>query len=287
MKPGPREILESPDCVLCGVSRKRPLFSKPSGRGEHFTLVKCAGCGLKYLSPRPTEEALRSYYQSSYFTKRTDRGYDNYFSSEIRAEVTRVLELNLQDLGFFKYEASLAASRRYLDIGCATGYSVLYMKERGWESIGIDIAGPCIRYGRDNLGLDLIDGDYLTQNFDAPFQLISLWATLEHLHRPDQVVRKIHRDLAPGGRVYLSTCRAGGWMRLFGKNWRYYNFPEHLYYFNWRQLARLMEECGFTVERRAFYGSGVGKPGGPLRKLADRSAKALNLGDMVILSGIK
>ncbi len=227
------------------------------------------------------------YYQGSYFTTRTDRGYDNYFSEDLMREITRVLLLNLEDLGFFEYENSLKGKRSSLDIGCAAGYSVRLMNERGWDSLGIDIAGECIRFGREQLGLRLMEGDYLATEFPAPFQLITLWATIEHLHRPDLVLQKAYADLAPGGMLYLSTCRAGGFMKLFGRNWRYYNFPEHLYYFSYRHMKRHLEQCGFSVTRRAFYGSGVGKAGSISRQAADWAAKHLQLGDMMIVAARK
>lgn len=280
-------VLESPACVLCGSDSYRFLFKKPSSRGEEFTLVACRRCGLRFLSPRPTSEAIKTYYEPAYFTSRTDRGYDNYFSDSIKAEVTRVLALNLADLGFLKFEKPLTDTRRYLDIGCAAGYSVLFMKQRGWDAAGIDIAGECIRHGKDNLGLNLTMGDYLATRYDSPFQLITLWATIEHLHRPDLIMQKIHGDLAPGGMVYLSTCRAGGFMKMFGTRWRYYNFPEHLYYFTFRQLKKLLENTGFAVEHRAFYGSGYGKAGSLQRKAADWAAKRLSLGDMMIIAARK
>ena len=42
-----------------------------------------------------------------YFLRRTDRGYNNYFSEEMRKEVCRVYEQNLKDLKFDDYEESL------------------------------------------------------------------------------------------------------------------------------------------------------------------------------------
>jgi SAM-dependent methyltransferase len=281
------EDLEYPACIICGSDSYRHLFCKASTRGEKFALVACDHCGLRFISPRPTPDLILKYYEASYFTSRTDRGYDNYFSEKTRNEVTRVLELNLADLGFFDYEKGLPALRRYLDIGCAAGYSVWFMKERGWDAGGIDIAGECVRHGRDSLGLNLTEGDFLSARYENPFHLITLWATIEHLHRPDLVVKKIHGDLFPGGMVFISTCRAGGFMKLLGRQWRYYNFPEHLYYFTFKQMKRLLEREGFEVERRAFYGSGLGRAGSLLRKTADWTAKRFLLGDMMIIAARK
>ncbi|MCX7679581.1 MAG: class I SAM-dependent methyltransferase [Spirochaetes bacterium] len=279
--------METPECILCGNTAQKFLFEKSSSPSETFRLVKCTVCGLRFISPRPTPEASKRRYQSTYFTQRTDRGYNDYFSEKTMREITRVLELNLRDLRFFEFERSIAKPRRYLDIGCAAGYSVYYMQNRGWDAWGIDIASHCISFGKEKYQLNLIEGDYLETEFDAPFDCITLWATIEHLHRPDLVLRKIHRDLSEGGLLMISTCRAGGFMHLFGNKWRYYNFPEHLYFFTYRQLVHLLEKTSFAVHAHAFYGSGIGKPKSVVRTLADKIAKSFSLGDMMIIAAKK
>ncbi len=280
---------ETIDCILCRNAGQRPLFTKPAENGELFRLVQCTSCGLRYLSPRPAPDEIGRYYTRKYFTRRTDRGYDDYFSDELRREIERVMELNLRDLGFYRFEESLTDPRRVLDIGCAAGYFVAYMKNRGWDSQGIDISADCVRHAKERLSLDVRCGDYLTGEYRDKFHLITLWASLEHLHRPDLFLEKIHSDLAEGGRLYLTTCRAGGasFMRFFGQNWRFYNFPEHLYFFSYSQLKRLLEMKGFRVERCITYGSGWGKPGGRCRKAADYLARHWKMGDMMLISAVR
>lgn len=279
--------MENPPCILCGCTKNKFLFEKTSNTSESFRLVQCTACGLRFVSPRPIFEVLQLRYQSTYFTQRTDRGYDDYFSEKTMQEIMRVLELNLRDLHFFEFEKTCKSPRRYLDIGCAAGYSVLYMHNRGWDAWGIDIASQCISFGKNHLKLNLIEGDYLSTEFSKPFDCITLWATIEHLHRPDLFLQKIHRDLSPGGLLMISTCRVGGFMRLFGKNWRFYNFPEHLYFFTFPQLVRLLKNSSFTIYAHAFYGSGIGTPTSRIRKIADTLAKSLSLGDMMIVAAKK
>jgi len=281
--------MEEAHCILCGPAGRRAVFARPSADGEMFTLVRCASCGLRYLSPRPSENEIGRYYQSTYFTRRTDRGYDNYFAPGTRTEIERLFLLNLGDLGFQAYEASLDGHRRSLDIGCAAGYFVNMLAGRGWEASGIDISESCVSFARDRLGLDVVQGSYLEKSYENKFDLITLWATIEHLHRPDLFLEKIHNDLDDGGRLYLSTCRAGGtsFMRLFGSRWRYYNFPEHLYFFSIRQMRRLLAARGFRIVALGTYGSGFGRPGSPARKAADFAAKRFGLGDMMLIAAEK
>lgn len=279
--------MEDTNCILCGETRQQPLFSKESRQGESFRLVRCPSCGLQYLSPRPDENEIAAYYSDDYFTRRDDRGYNNYLSDEVRAEIERVFALNLKDLGFFDYE-DIYGARRCLDVGCAAGYFVEYMRKRGWDAQGIDVAGGMVRSAKER-GLSVEEGSYLTREYDEPFRLITLWATIEHLHHPERFIEKIERDLVPGGMLYISTCRVGGFnfMRLFGRKWRFYNFPEHLVFFSIETLRRLLVERNFTVSVVKTYGSGVGTGGSLRKRIADWMAKYLGLGDMMIIAARK
>ncbi len=272
-------------CLVCGSSDFAPLFSRDSGRGEIFSLVKCRNCGLEFIHPAPDPSVTESCYGLNYFTVRTDRGYNNYFSPEQKAENERVFTMNLRDLNFFDFEKTLAGKKSSLDIGCAAGYFVSFMKQRGWTASGIDISEPCVNFAA-GAGLDVVLGNYLETEYREPFDCITMWASIEHLQRPDLFLRKARRDLRHGGRLYISTCCAGSvFMKLAGRNWRFYNFPEHLVYFSLKNLSMLMKEAGFTVEKAAFYGSGFGSQGSVIRHFADFAAKKFRLGDMMIISG--
>lgn len=280
--------MEHVRCVICGSDERRPLFSKESRGGEPFTLVKCGRCGMRFVSPRPDEDEIGAYYGDSYFTTRTDRGYNNYFSETTRREIERVIGMNLADLGFFGFEASRAGEKRVLDIGCAAGYFLAFMRDRGWDTTGVDISPSCVEFAR-GAGLAVYEDDYLDISFARPFDLITLWASIEHLHRPDLFLEKAHDELKDGGRLYLSTCRAGGinFMRLFGREWRFYNFPEHLWFFSRPAIQHILEKNGFRIVRYATYGSGFGKPGSFPRKTADAMAKRLRMGDMMLVAAEK
>ena len=280
--------MEHVKCVICGSDERRPLFSKKSRGGDPFTLVSCSRCGLQFVSPRPDINEIGAYYGDSYFATRTDRGYDNYFSEETRREIERVIRLNLADMDFFGFEGALAGEKRVLDIGCAAGYFLSFMRDRGWDVTGVDISPSCVEFAH-GAGLAVYEDDYLEISFARPFDLITLWASIEHLHRPDLFLQKARDELKDGGRLYISTCRAGGanFMRLFGREWRFYNFPEHLWFFSRPAMKKILEKNGFRIVRYATYGSGFGKPGSLPRKAADAMAKRLRMGDMMLVAAEK
>jgi SAM-dependent methyltransferase len=273
-------------CPVCGGKKFRFLFDKEGSGRKIFSLYKCAGCSLELLRPFPSDAEIDGCYQGDYFAKRTDRGYDDYFSEKVRTEIERVFRLNLRDLDFDDYEKTLEKPFS-LDIGCAAGYFVSYMHERGWNSCGIEVSEPCVEFAKKN-NLNVIRGDYLQTEFPYKFDLITMWATIEHLKNPDKFIKKIFRDLKPGGILIVSTCRRGiSFSSLFGKKWRFYNFPEHLCFFNTRNLKRLVSERGFSVNKTVTYGSGIGRGGDIKKKIADFLAKRFFLGDMILLSAQK
>jgi 2-polyprenyl-3-methyl-5-hydroxy-6-metoxy-1,4-benzoquinol methylase len=280
--------LFTPACPVCGFDEAAPLFKKKGASGREFQLVKCRSCGLEFIHPKPSAEELNECYQSDYFTKRTDRGYDNYFSPEIRGEIERVIKLNLKGLSFNPFEFSMPGEKRSLDIGCAAGYFVNYIASRGWNAQGIEVSKPCVEFARNKLRLNVIDADYLETRYTEKFDLITLWATIEHLPDPRSVIRKIFNDLREGGMLYVSTCRTGGFFqRMTKSSWRYYNFPEHVYFFSLPNLRRLLADNGFKVKKCFTYGSGFGKPKSFMRRIADFAARHFGMGDMMVIAAIK
>ncbi|PJZ85600.1 class I SAM-dependent methyltransferase [Leptospira harrisiae] len=283
-------------CNTCGENRFRPIFTKESPLGETFSIVSCVRCGLVQVNPQPDFLAVKKYYDDSYFTQRTERGYDNYYSDKLRTEISRVFQLNLKDLDFFSWEkvriSQLPPGEKLssLDIGCAAGYFVTYQKERGYDAFGIEIADGPVRFARETLKLNIFQENFLDwdNQFQKQFDVITLWATIEHLHNPKETLEKIQKHLKPGGVLILSTCRYGLLAKLGGKNWRYLNVPEHLYYYSYQGLKNLLLSLGYRNPVSFTYGSGMTSRAGAslsfkLRKrVMDQLVKWFQLGDMMV-----
>lgn len=281
--------MQSVPCNTCSNFEFTPLFSKASPKGEIFQIVECKKCKLVQVNPQPSLEEVSKYYEDSYFTQRTDRGYDNYYSEETKKEIARVFNLNLKDLGFFDWERMLGSERSALDVGCAAGYFLDYLKSRNWKTKGLDIASGPVRFAKETLGLDVEQKDFLTWDLDGKekFDLITLWASIEHLHQPKETLQKILKHLKPGGRMILSTCRYGVLAKYLGPKWRYLNVPEHLYYYSLPGIISLGNELGYIPLGHISYGSGLtAKKGSGIfyknsKKFADWAVKKFDQGDMM------
>ncbi|HRP70893.1 MAG TPA: class I SAM-dependent methyltransferase [Turneriella sp.] len=140
------------------------------------------------------------------------------------------------------------------------------------------------------LGRPLLDDNFLTHNFgEQQFDLITHWATLEHLPDAKKFLQKMASLLAPEGKIYLSTCNTGYFARRYANAWRYLNVPEHVFYFNKKSLTHLAHSVSLKINRAFSYGSGFTAIENSnlyyrLRKrFFDQMARFLLSGDMIVI----
>lgn len=105
---------------------------------------------------------------------------------------------------------------RLLDIGCGDGYVVHELARSGKEVIGLDITMEGLRCGRDELiqhsdayprGIPrLVLGSAFHLPFAAGFfDGVVLSEVIEHVEEGGALLHEVHRVLAPGGTLIVST----------------------------------------------------------------------------------
>ncbi|MFP4566379.1 MAG: class I SAM-dependent methyltransferase [Spirochaetaceae bacterium] len=270
MQPNSSERFEEVTCAVCGSADARERYALPEAR-----FVRCRRCGHTYQSPRPVFDDLKERYQDAYF----DYEIDN------EQAFFRLMLQGLGDIDFRRIESSLNGTRRFLDVGCATGMLLEHMKDRGWTVHGVEICAPAAEYGTRQRGVP-IDVATLEDSGlpTAAFDVVHLSHLIEHVPDPRTFLAEAARVTKIGGHLVMVTPDIGGFQsRLFGKRWRS-AIADHLHLFSYRVLRRLVEESGFEVVRkRSWGGIAAGMASGRLKRLADTWAKRLNVGDVMIL----
>jgi SAM-dependent methyltransferase len=247
--PAPETLcLERSSCCVCGDVGA----SVPVGVGEDFEYrtsadtflaMRCEGCGLVYLDPRPAESELSRIYPENY------HAFD--FSAErfgFVYKVRRRLEAR-RTLGWCE---GLGEDARILDVGCGDGFHLRLLRDfgrPGWRLEGVDPS----RRAADTAaraGLKVHEGT--VERLDLPassYDLALLVATIEHVADPAGVLRSVRALLKPGGRAVVVTDNTDTLdFKLFGgRHWGGYHFPRHWNLFNPRALRRLAEKTGFEV----------------------------------------
>jgi SAM-dependent methyltransferase len=226
---------ETIDCPICGGREFQALFEKA---GEHF--VRCAGCALTLINPRRRSDVLRARYDAAY-----SAGYTRKADKKLRRSRHRVRRLTRE----------YRLHGRWLDVGCSAGFIVKAAEEAGFEAFGVDVEEGGIAYGREQLGLHglacglLEDQRYPAASFDA----ISAYDVIEHVPDLNRFVAELKRILAPCGVLDLGTPDIGHWRvprRL--ETWAEFKPSEHLYYFNYGTLSRLLGQHGMKIDRKRF-----------------------------------
>ena len=242
---------EEVTCNLCRVNDEDFLFRTPE------RIVRCRRCGLIYCNPRLDAASLQHIYSKDYFVLDEDKSgidykaYANYVNEE--PVITRSMNRRMK-----KVERFAGSKGRVLDIGCATGFSLLAARARGWKAEGIECSEFCVQYARSR-GLDVHQGslrDYpgREEGMDA----ITMWDYLEHSPDPLGDLLICRSLLRRGGVILLSIPNVDSWSyRLLGKKWIGFKNIEHLYFFSRNTMEKLARQAGLVMEHSFYHGKYV------------------------------
>jgi 2-polyprenyl-3-methyl-5-hydroxy-6-metoxy-1,4-benzoquinol methylase len=124
------------------------------------------------------------------------------------------------------------------------------MAELGWKVTGVDASPRAVEQVRDDLGCDVHLGSLPHPDLSpGSFDVITMWQSLEHVHRPLEVLRAAFELLRPGGRVVVAVPNLdslpAAW---FQENWFGLDLPRHLTHFTPPTLTRMFLTAGFRLK---------------------------------------
>lgn len=251
------ELLRDPrfeplPCNLCGGSE---FAGVAVGRENGWPIFRCAACGLIQTHPQPTQATLTKKYQEQYYGEHSlDVARSIHDGAPIGGQPMTMLPRVMDFLiahGLEKWEASLSR-RRMLDVGCGEGVLMRDFRIRGWECEGTEVSSPALAFLRER-GYGVHEG--LLDSLHSPaggFQLATMSHVIEHVRDPLGDLRRVHRLLAPGGWLFVTTPGADSLpARLAGPDWFY--DPDHIFFFSRTTLRRMVQSAGFEVFGEASY----------------------------------
>ncbi|MCL4439097.1 MAG: class I SAM-dependent methyltransferase, partial [Firmicutes bacterium] len=101
----------------------------------------------------------------------------------------------------------------------------------------------------ENYGIQVISGTLEDEVF-APgsFDLVTMWDVIEHLPNPVHTLNIINKILKPAGVLTLTTGDiASLFAKISGAKWHLINIPEHVFYFNPKSIAEVLNKTGFKI----------------------------------------
>ncbi len=144
----------------------------------------------------------------------------------------------------------LAPGSTILDLGCGTGTPIATaIAAQGHHVVGVDGSEAMLAFARQQLPEHrFLHARIEDVELDETFDAVVCWDALFHLPRRhhEPVIRKIHRWLAPGGRLMVSS---GGVVDEEGEGFTDTMFDHEFYYdsLSPRQMMGVIEEIGFEI----------------------------------------
>ncbi len=228
---------------------------------DEFNVVRCKGCGLVYLNPRPDIGELPTIYPVNYYSYNQkalrDKANPNSILHQLRykgfqAKIRKSLALCETESESKDQQSKDQQSKDHhwsvLDIGCGDGHTLdLYARHPNVKTYGVDFNLAALELARSN-GHTVYGGSF--ENADLPsnqFDLVTATHVIEHVEDPRKFLLKVHHVLRAGGILWLETPNIGSvdakWFRE--KHWGAYHFPRHWFFFSRETLTKLAASAGF------------------------------------------
>jgi len=221
-------------CIVC---RDKDIFTKYIINGFH--ILQCNHCSLLFVGERLSQKELKTYYEKI----EDDRVYDD--------------SRNTENLKFYYIKLADLISKKMpigkvLDVGCSAGHFLDSMQ--GWESYGIELDSRFAemakaKYG-NNIHIGTLEDYECTQGY---FDVITLQDALDHMSDPLQALTKCNALLKPGGLIIVKVHDISCFFaKLTGPKFYALIPPDHLAYFNRKNLTEALVISGFEVEESRY-----------------------------------
>lgn len=223
-------------CVSCEGQEFAFLFEK-----NKYGIGKCRGCELVQVTNMPARDQLGELYEGNFF----DTYYNDLAESKEKQSYVYLNFGNKLD----QIEKRTGRRGRILDVGCSYGFFLDVARQRGWDVVGLEVSKYSAAYARERLGLMVVERPIVEAKFsEGSFDVITLWAVIEHLPNPREVVQHVGKLLKDDGMLVLHTGNVESYRaRIEGRRWRAWLPPIHLVYFSPKTMCTLVERCNLEV----------------------------------------
>jgi SAM-dependent methyltransferase len=238
-------------CLLCGSDDPEKMFSIMINEQE-FHIVRCKHDNLIWLNPQPGPTFLNTLYTEEYYRVK---------KPELLLQVgikdsTKEDQVYRQEIARRQVEEwnKIGITGRLLEIGGGKGYLQQAAAEKGWNTFGLEVSQTGVKSNSEK-GLKSLYGsiENLKNKYSGYFDLIAMYAVIEHFTDPFEILSSLKDILADGGYLAIRTPntdeRKGPRLHLV----------DHLWHFSEHTLTALLDKAGFEVT--TIFESGIFPPG--------------------------
>ncbi|MFA5927128.1 MAG: class I SAM-dependent methyltransferase [Patescibacteria group bacterium] len=234
-------------CLICRQSTHLlidNLFDDRYGAPGKFSINQCPNCGFGRISPGLNEEEIGQFYARYYPLSAATAE-----SVKSQAKISPSWKSWLLGTNNISHLATKPKDT-VLDIGSASGVSLLEIKALGGEAYGVEPDPNAARIAKD-LKLKVFSGQVTDNPFPKnTFDLISASQVIEHTPDPTVFLDTVAVKLNKNGRIVLSFPNVNSFYRhLFGRYWINWHVPYHYNFFTKKSLAMLANQKKLRVTK--------------------------------------
>lgn len=211
-----------------------------SSLGE-FDVIFCSRCNLGFTDPHPTEETCGYLYDTK------DSSDFDIISNSIIDRLKDYLSIRL-----LKRLAPHRHVRKVLDYSTGNGRfaasAVKAFPNACVDAVDYQSSPPPLLKDQSKSGVRYYNLIQLTEQH-SQYDLIILRHVLEHTYHPIKLLKDLSERLAPNGQIYIEVPNLdSGCAKVFGKYWKGYYVPRHLFHYTMPSLAEIINQAGMEAE---------------------------------------
>lgn len=232
-------------CIICGSSRfsyiKNLFDDRYGAEGKHI-IEFCDNCGFGKTIPGLTDSSIASFYSNHYPLKNIN--VNDVIKSVDKSSIFKKWVKGTNNVA----HQYIRSGVKVLDIGSASGVSLLEIQNLGSEAYGVE---PDINAKKiaEKLKLNIYSGLITEKPFPGKkFDYITGSQVIEHTTNPLKFIEAINKKLKKDGILILSFPNANSVYRyIFGKKWINWHIPYHLNHFTKKSVIKLSKKTGFKI----------------------------------------
>lgn len=221
---------------------------------EVFNFDQCNDCQLVFLNPRVPLHQLKNYYTSHYLPYRGSEAWGKYEHFVKDSQ----LKLDLKRIKRVLDWHTVTSKSLLLDIGCGKPTFLKACSDQlKCKTIGIDFSDEGWANTSENFdGINLQIGEISNLAKDLQPDVITMWHYLEHDYTPKENLTYLKSISKSSTTLIIEIPNFDSSSRKkFGENWAGWHTPRHTSLFSPNNVAVLLNNSGWEVDKILTYGT--------------------------------
>jgi SAM-dependent methyltransferase len=226
----------------CLFQHGRQLALYRDGKG---TLMKCGRCKDLFLFVLKGPDGM--YQGRDYFFSEYKRQYGRSYLED-RDTIIRFGKRRMNVIERF---SGVGTTGKLLDVGSALGFFLKVARDRGWETMGVEVSSFAAEWATKNLGLRIWTGSYLESDFPPEtFDAVTFFFVAEHFKDVEKVIERTHKILKRGGIIVVALPNRGGISyRMSREKYIENHPPDHFFDTDIGNWISFLENFGFKKKK--------------------------------------